>query len=599
MNAFKLRSTLLAAITSIFALSGIRESRGERPSPVAVVALEQGWSEGDRSSFYWGSQGSALLSYDVYLALQNVRTGRLFNSGQEASALGFLMTDVDAAGNPDGLPIGVTRTVVDSGRFRGTYMGLNCSACHTGELRHQGKALLIDGAKTNAFTPQPFLAALAESLDAVLEQPAAFTALAGRIRSRGPVDDGELRGRIARDARHIRSMLDTVLVGTPEGPGRMDAIGAEQNMVLAFGVGIPANSRPTLAPVKPPFLWNTAHSAWVEWSGVTNDPLRRNYAECLGVFGRFDLSATAPERERAESTVNIEWLIAAEKLVRRLAPPQWPEDVLGALDRAKVARGAELFSAHCASCHTTYPYRWTEPRQQGKRLIANALVPQSVVGTDATHFDLLTFREDVWAETKHLAPLFGGQAKVSAGAFFGVVAKLLKDWSVAASPRIDAAELLDASGYLGDDPESRTPPPVRSFKAAPAEGMWAVAPYLHNGSVPNLYELLSPVAERSSTFYVGTEFDPIKVGFDPSGKSGGRLHSVSSPGNSNAGHAFDDGSAPGVIGRKLSAAERYDIIEYLKSIPTEKARVPPFGGPASPKAAKDDPTWFNHKRPWW
>ena len=62
------------------------------------------------------------------------------------------------------------------------------------------------------------------------------------------------------------------------------------------------------------------------------------------------------------------------------------------------------------------------------------------------------------------------------------------------------------------------PAPDRVYKAAPRDGVWATPPFLHNGSVPNLYEMLIPANERTKKFYVGREFDPVKVGVDTSGK---------------------------------------------------------------------------------
>jgi hypothetical protein len=94
------------------------------------------------------------------------------------------------------------------------------------------------------------------------------------------------------------------------------------------------------------------------------------------------------------------------------------------------------------------------------------------------------------------------------------------------------------------------------YKARPLNGIWATAPYLHNGSVPNLVELLKPAAERAPTFHVGSrEYDPVNVGFkdDPAQP----LFDTSVPGNSNKGHSF---AAP------LSNEERRDLLEYLKSL---------------------------------
>jgi len=95
-----------------------------------------------------------------------------------------------------------------------------------------------------------------------------------------------------------------------------------------------------------------------------------------------------------------------------------------------------------------------------------------------------------------------------------------------------------------------------------------VGPYLHNGSVPNLYALLSPQNERPDTFWTGSkEFDPVKVGHDTSEIKGGYLYDVSRTGSSNHGHEFKDGPrGNGVIGPGLPPEDRLAIIEYLKSL---------------------------------
>jgi mono/diheme cytochrome c family protein len=119
------------------------------------------------------------------------------------------------------------------------------------------------------------------------------------------------------------------------------------------------------------------------------------------------------------------------------------------------------------------------------------------------------------------------------------------------------------------------------YKPRPLAGVWATPPYLHNGSVPNLYELLSPVKERSKRFFVGRrEFDPVKVGYvtkPADGSSSGFCLDTSIPGNLNIGHEFaagyrpyDPGKPPseqyqgGKIGPELTPAERMDLVEYLK-----------------------------------
>jgi hypothetical protein len=100
-----------------------------------------------------------------------------------------------------------------------------------------------------------------------------------------------------------------------------------------------------------------------------------------------------------------------------------------------------------------------------------------------------------------------------------------------------------------------------AYKARPLEGIWATAPYLHNGSVPSLYDLLLPPAQRPATFFVGTRnFDPKKVGYDTAPGTPGNSfrYDTSLPGNSNKGHVYGVGS--------LSTTQRAELLEYLKSI---------------------------------
>ena len=92
--------------------------------------------------------------------------------------------------------------------------------------------------------------------------------------------------------------------------------------------------------------------------------------------------------------------------------------------------------------------------------------------------------------------------------------------------------------------------------------LWATAPYLHNGSVPNLWELLTPAKDRKSSFMAGSRlFDPKNVGYvtDQSPFKTGTF--VADPananGNGNGGHEY---------GTALTPAERWAIIEYLKTL---------------------------------
>ena len=103
-------------------------------------------------------------------------------------------------------------------------------------------------------------------------------------------------------------------------------------------------------------------------------------------------------------------------------------------------------------------------------------------------------------------------------------------------------------------------------------GRWTASgrppPYLHNAAVPTLYDLLSPAAERPVTFWLGSrEYDPVHVGYGTGQVDGAFLLDTRKAGNSNRGHEFDDRPAGnGVIGRRLTPGERFDLVEYLKTL---------------------------------
>ena len=94
----------------------------------------------------------------------------------------------------------------------------------------------------------------------------------------------------------------------------------------------------------------------------------------------------------------------------------------------------------------------------------------------------------------------------------------------------------DACVNFKDDPAD----PKMVYKGRPLQGIWATAPYLHNGSVPSLYQMLLPPAARTKTFYTGSrEFDPKNVGYE-TGRSDDNSFQfdTSLPGNANTGHDY-------------------------------------------------------------
>jgi hypothetical protein len=328
-----------------------------------------------------------------------------------------------------------------------------------------------------------------------------------------------LRKRLEENAAAVHAYRGALAVTpTVVGPGRMDALRLIHNQVQSRWLGVPENWVSPLAPAKPSFCWNIPQSAWAQWSGVLKDPILRNQGEVLGVFARMDLTSKTPAKGLFESTVDLKGQMLSEDLLRRLAPPQWPEKVFGKIDREKAAKGAKLFVENCAECHSTWPHRWSEPKKRGKRFIENAIVPVDVVGTDAMQFGSPQFQAIPTVKagpmSRRLDRPHTGAALVPPPVVFGAVMGGVFDRAVA-KLKLSGEELVAAHGYRAFYPEPLEPvPSLVSYKANPAEGMWASPPYLHNGSVPNLYELLIPAKERSRKFFIGREFDPVKVGVD-------------------------------------------------------------------------------------
>lgn len=547
-----------------------------------VIYLDQAWSQEDRDTFYWIPQGTEMMSFDIYENLELADSQELFRSDANIERYGLILSPPDPKSNPDGLPIGVTKQETKEGRWKGVAAGINCAACHVSELHYQGKRIRIDGDVAGHFDIQALFHCADDAMQATLRDSAKFDRLAARIGTSTADAKKELRERFEKDAERIHYYTNRIIVPPHDwGPGRMDALNLILNRKLTIATKIPENWFPPLAPAKPPFLWNAPQGSWTQWSGVAQDPIARNYGETQGVYMPMDLSSKTPEEGLFDSNARLLNLQKIEDLVSRLAPPKWPEEVLGKIDRAKAAKGKELFAQHCAACHNSYPYTWTEPNKYGKRFIEVGIVPQSYVGTDPTQFE--DFQPYVL--TAQLAPYlpepFRGKALVPMPVLNLTAGKALLE-TAEKKLNLTPEQELKLHGYR----EYPLPhPPERSYKAAPRDGVWAEPPYLHNGSVPNLYEMLIPAKERTKKFYVGRDFDSVKVGVDTSGNSGKFLVDTTLEGNSNAGHSFEN--APlgnGVIGPLLTDEERWELVEYLKSIPEEAGRVTPFGGPKDAKS---------------
>jgi len=565
-----------------------------KPSPVqasddSVIYLNQGWSKADRETYYHMSQGSEALSYDIFLNLEVADGQDLFRSDANTDRYGLIPQTPTPGTNPDGLPIGISKTVATNPRWKGEYIAITCAACHDSELTYKGKRIRIDGGAGNHFDFLGYVYALDDAMQATLTDSAKFDRLAARMGATSPDAKAALRQRYVSEAQIVHVFRTRTLVTPgPWGPGRLDAIAGIVNRVTADKPGIPENWSTPLAPTKPPFVWNTPQSSWTQWRGAQQDPIDRNLTEAMGVLMPMDLHSKTPAEGLFDPNAELLNLEKIDDLLARLAPPKWPEDVLGKIDRKKAAEGKVLFVANCTRCHNSYPYTWTAPNKYGKSFIEVGLVQQKYVGTDPGQF------EDIrpYTITGQLAPYlpgpFAGKDLIPTGALYVILQKEVLETALSKLQLTDE-EKLKIHGYREFPLPSPTP---GVYKAAPREGVWATGPYLHNGSVPNLYEMLIPAAQRTKKFYVGREFDPVKVGVDTSGNSGKFLVDTTIRGNSNAGHSFENGPmGNGVIGPLLTEEQRWALVEYLKSIPEEDGQITPFGGPPNPKTGHGD--WGN------
>jgi RoxA-like, cytochrome c-like len=177
-----------------------------------------------------------------------------------------------------------------------------------------------------------------------------------------------------------------------------------------------------------------------------------------------------------------------------------------------------FLSFYCARCHA--PVWETEPNFYGRKFLQLPLYRMEVMGTDPN--DAIGFnKREVY--TGVLKKEYGDREKVDIGTALtvsvgGVLDRWFKEHNVPEPCRI----IMEGSR----ENLYRAP---KAYPARPLDGYWATGPFLHNGSVRTLYELLSPVEERSRTFWVGTfEFDPVDVGFRDQQVQGGFLFDTTS-----------------------------------------------------------------------
>jgi mono/diheme cytochrome c family protein len=385
------------------------------------------------------------------------------------------------------------------------------------------------------------------------------------------------------------------------------------------------------APLRYPSLWNE----WklVRPQSALSQPMARGLLEALrggahvALLDRY--GRPLPASERFRSSLQLENTYRVAVTLQRLEPPRWPEPLFGRIDRAKAEWGRRLFERHCLRCHGVRelpePVKRADAplRTASDPLWETAATPLAEIGTDpqaaaaevADTVDLratglttaearAAFRPALDERRRRLTVLADEAAQLrkrsdptsaqvdadlrARVARLDALARQLDALDLARVPVGTAVRLVlslarrhryQERGFTQEQQDCldgfaslELPSLSAEYAARPLAGIWASAPYLHNGSVPTLFQLLSPQDERDQRFFVSPgAFDPVAVGVDVRAQGDGFWFDTRLAGNSNVGHEFRAGYAGpghgpqyGVIGPALRVEERWALVEYLK-----------------------------------
>ncbi|MUK53114.1 hypothetical protein GNQ68_07700 [Pseudomonas aeruginosa] len=538
----------------------------------APVMLDQGkeWTESHRQDFYSRDQGSQVMPLPWLKALRQP-DGTPFLADSLAR-YGYLPNPKAPA---EGLPVGFT--VAGTGARQ--MVGMTCSACHTRQIEVKGTAYRIDGGPA-IVDFQAFLADLDRAVGPLTSDDAAFDAFAKPILGANPPPGARdaLLAAVKEWYEPYHTLIKRALPKDTWGPARLDAVSMIFNRLTGLDIGtappylIPDNIKAADAPVRYPFLWNAARQNKTQWPGFAangNDllGLARNVGEVYGVFATFH-----PQKSKFHllgmdylkiNSANFHGLGKLEDLIKKIGPPKWP----WAVDKHLARKGALIFARKtdeggCVECH-------------GIRIKDLVLwdTPLRDVGSDSRQHAILDGQVQTGVMEGARMP-FGQPLKATDGAFdvlaVAVAGSILQHFVPILGEKHDAkAAAVKPESVMTDETRqllTAFQKPVRT-QADPypyesrVQGIWAAAPYLHNGSVPTLEELLKPAAERVESFPVGSAYDVDKVGLAAQQTQFGSYVLKTTgceqrdSGNSRCGHEY---------GTSLSAEEKRALLEYLK-----------------------------------
>lgn len=631
MNCFSSHTSFLAMAAVASFVLPVQVASAEE-----IITVDQGWDEPTREVFYHTPQGSPIIPYNYFIALEQSDSEVLFMDEAHLDELGMLYWGKSEL-NPDGLPIGLTIDHDIHGNE--PYLGMNCAACHVTEIKAGGKTVLIDGGVSH-FDFWSFMQELGQALEVTAEDDAKFDRFALRI-LKDDADDtskAQLRARLRGVVRDRQEWATHNTAPAHPGPGRVDALNVILNQASAYMLGRDDNARPVDAPVSFPFLWDAPYLEYVQYNGVVpnagSGALARNVGQVLGVFGQVSLTESTLPGGYA-SSVRVEHLYDLEQSLETLTSPSWSElaakGVVPAINADLASVGQKIYAAECASCHVEIdrldrgdlasikvptfglPEIGTDPaaatgfaaravasgpllgRKEGyvagepmcETVHGNSVLAHITVGVimhdlGDTYGDVLSSAEELVASSVS-AKVHGAAQSIKSLFGYGesttfkdeltdqqLIAKMnaqgssKEEITAALEARsTDKAALYDLMveqglSHHGKDAACLETLQTAQYRARPLNGAWATGPFLHNGSVPTLMDLLRPAAERPVAFIVGnSDFDPVNVGFqEPADETGFKIDTKMS-GNANSGHEY---------GVTLSEANKLALLEYLKSL---------------------------------
>jgi hypothetical protein len=510
-----LRAATLVVLTLVVAAGVYLAGRLTSDHPVEYAD--------DVEHFKHGSTGGERMSgfpYWIWVALPEVFPEHLPDKTPGRGYTSFGLIYEPGSDPRYDLPVGVSRRRVQ-GIER---VFLNCAVCHTGTVRDAPGAAprVIVGMPANTFD----LGALTQFLmDISLSEKFSAPLLLAQIRKmermphRQVVRPDDFLNRLLIRSLAVSLMRDRLLMirerllftdPRSAGPGRVDTFN-NAKALLNFPMRL-ADPTELRGNSDFPSIWNQGPRKGMQlhWDGNNVLVDERNLSAAFGT-GAFP------------PTLDAERVLRIAKYLETAQPPPYPYPI----DQARAAEGANLYSRYCAGCHGTRepPFRQNPPRADER---VGTVVPIARIGTDRRRLDSYTWFLAVSQNT-----LYAGYEK---------------DWGFTPAYPQRFSHFRKTFGYAN----------------APLDGIWLRAPYLHNGSVPNLRELFEPAGARTKVFYRGGDvYDPVNVGFigtlpTQEGRALFRFD-TGQPGNGNGGHEGQP------YATDLPAEQKRALLEYLKT----------------------------------